>query len=62
MATLNTGAVTVECPVCKKPWVFAITGRMLPKRGKIGRATVTLKIKKPLRVPREHRDCVSQVD
>lgn len=62
MATLNTSAATVECPVCKKPWVFVLEAKMSAKRGKPGQGVTTVKIKKPLRIPREHRDCIAKVD
>lgn len=56
------GTVEVECPVCHKPWIVRISGRMLPRAGKPGQAKVTVTVAKPLRVPREHRTCIAKVD
>lgn len=56
------GKMTMECPVCRGPWEVRITGQMVVRQGKPGQARTTVKVAKPLRIPREHRNCIAKVD
>lgn len=55
------GTLTIECPVCRGPWDVHISGKMSPRRGKPGEAVTTVTVKKPIRIPRQHKNCIGKV-
>lgn len=59
MATV--GYVDTECPVCHKAFRVCITTTLVKRNGRPGQAKATVRVHKPIRIPREHRDCIEKV-
>lgn len=55
------GTVKVTCPACGKPWDVKIEAKLARRLHKPGQAVASVSVKKPIRVPQEHRECIIRV-